>query len=515
MVLLCGYAVAPVVAQTVTYQDPGPGWPTAGPVPTVTTTFSGVQTVYGCQSGNGSYPTDVQETETMLPPFRVSGNLPGGGYGGVSWPKFYDPAFANALTFVNGVSKGQGTFAPAPLPVGTWPAVPGSGLGGQETYVATISGFTLSESWIGKLVSLNYGDADISQENVYTLTSSYDIKTGTQTYTYLMNLSNTQGPDSTGCGAEATYTESGSASFNWLGNPLPTSVKITDTSDIKDGVVGVQLNGPGGSSGDLVLTLKGKGQATQTFENLAPGAQTLDLALDDVDPDTYTSATATWTPGGSSSVTSPKYDFPKPWVYFEEVRYSQYNEPSENQCPTGEATAFLVTTKCKFTKIKLRPQFIQQTWINGTGTSEDYGILKSAAAVKLGDQSGVCKGKYPHGAVGHGAQGGNTFEVVKSLTGSCNTPLVDDNSAGSAAVPSIALSGVLVLKCKNAVNLDIEDTNVTKYGRVYADLCPICKEASTFEGANGHIDSYSSSDSCQKKSNSLGDLGFFYSSKTK
>jgi hypothetical protein len=290
----------------------------------------------------------------------------------------------------------------------------------------------------------------------------------------------------------------------------PASVSITDTSDIKDGVVGVQLNGSSGSSGNLVLDLQGKNKASQTFPSLAAGAQKLDLTLDDIDPDTYTSAMATWTPGGSS-VASPEYNLPKPWAYFEEVRYSQYNEPSESECPEGEAKAWLVTTKCDFTEIRLRPQFISQTWMNGTGTSEDYGILKNAAAVHLGDQSGPCKGKYPPGAIGHGATDGNTFEVVSKLTGSCNTKLEGNKSA---AVPKIPLSGVVTLECKDTLNLDSADTNVTKYNRTAADKCTACDNASTFNGANGHIDSFSPQTSCQSGPGKLPDLGLFYSSKT-
>jgi hypothetical protein len=208
-----------------------------------------------------------------------------------------------------------------------------------------------------------------------------------------------------------------------------------------------------------------------------------------------------------------------PWVYFGYVRYTQYNVPYESACSTTKGTAWLVTTNCKFTQINISAAFVSQAWINGTGVSLANGILKNAAAVNLGDQKGPCAGKYPNGAIGHGATGGNTFEVVSSITGACSKTLVNNQSA---AVPAsgnpptaVPLSGVVALSCGNQLNLD-SGNNSSAYARTDADLCPACSDSSTFlNGTVGHVDSYSSSPTCQSGPGKLSDLGDFYSTKTK
>lgn len=299
--------------------------------------------------------------------------------------------------------------------------------------------------------------------------------------------------------------------------PAPTAT-ITDTSQIKDGIVTVNLTGPSGTSGDLTLSFTGsKQQYSQTFPALQPGTHILDLTLSDVTADKYTSVDGTWATN-IESVDALSYTLTSPWIYFGYVRYTQYNVPYESACSGAPGGAWLVTTSCTFTKIGLNSTFTSQAWLNGTGVSTSYGILKNAAAVNLGDQKGPCKGKYPSGAIGHGTTGGNTFEIVSSITGSCNKTLVDNQSAAVPAsgspLKSVPLSGLAALSCGDQLNLDTGN-NVSAYGRTAADLCSACSNSSTFTGGTvGHVDSYSSSQTCQSGPGKLSDLGDFYSAKT-
>lgn len=313
------------------------------------------------------------------------------------------------------------------------------------------------------------------------------------------------------------YAQMDQFSATWSGDEFSNSyqfvfdvatVLLTDASDLQDGIVGVRISLPDQTTGQLTLTFTGEeGTASQAFPQLASGSARLRLDFEEIDPGTYSSASAQCTAEGGT-VKSPKLQIPDEWVYFGKVRYTQYNVPSESPCPAGSSAAWLVTPQCEFTQIALKPQFISQAWINGTGLSDSYGILKNAAAVGLGDQSGPCAGDYPPGAVGHGATGGNTFEVVKTVTGSCNIALTDNDSA---AFPSTSLSGVKRLACGDEVNLDA-GAHGTEYTRTRADTCPVCSDPSTFAGADGHVDSYSSNQTCQSGPGKLADLGFFYSS---
>jgi len=309
------------------------------------------------------------------------------------------------------------------------------------------------------------------------------------------------------------------------------SAIITDTSDIKNGNVTVNLSAPSGTTGDLMLDFNGSDAsgpelAQAPFPALSPGTQTLQLTFDSIDPGIYPMANGTWdanVPGASGvqSVTVPDYTLPTPWTYFRKIFYTQYNVPHESACSGGDADAWLVDTSCNFTKIRLNSAFITAVWTNGTGISEHYGTLKNAAGVKLGSGNGQkCQNKYPSGAIGstpklpNGKNGnGNTFEVVSSITGSCNTTLVADQSL---AAPSSILSSVQVLSCGDQLNLDDGDYT-TASTRTVSDLCPYCSNTSPFNnptspmyGADGHIDAFSSNPSCTGKS--VGSLGFFYTS---
>ncbi len=318
----------------------------------------------------------------------------------------------------------------------------------------------------------------------------------------------------------------------------PVAAVITDTSDIMDGNVTVNLTAPSGTTGDLNLDFNGSDASAlelsqAPFTALSPGEQELQLPFDTILPGIYTMANGSWdalVPGvaAAQSVTVSDYTLPTPWTYFRKIFYTQYNVPHESACGGGDADAWLVTTSvvkrkttCNFTKIKLNAAFIRAAWMNGAGVDLDGDILKNAVAVNLGDTQ-RCAGQYPAGAIGHGKAGGNTFEVVSSITGSCNATLVAGQSVAMPCTqigrqcPVAVLSGVQALSCGDQLNLDSGD-HTSASTRIVEDLCPACSNTSPFSdpgspmyGADGHIDAFSSNTSCTGKG--VGSLGFFYTS---
>ncbi len=296
--------------------------------------------------------------------------------------------------------------------------------------------------------------------------------------------------------------------------------------------VTVNLTAPSGTTGDLNLDFKGTSKARgdldylPRFDDLSPGSQIIRLRFDYAQPGIYTSVpaeTGIWyasVPGLSDvqDVSVPEYTLPTEWDYFRRVRFSQYNTPNEGAtgsgaCRRGQGKAWLVTpipgtatgsvhngnykVKCEFDEITdpdLNSQFIQQTWINGTGISNKHGYLKNAAAFHLGDANHYGEGctNYPDDAIGYGEQTGNTFvQVPAQVTGKCGELVPGESAAG----PTIALSGVKPVGCNYMLNLDTGD-HTTYTTRTITDICPDCNKLKLNFGADGHVDSYTGSDAC-------------------
>ncbi len=146
---------------------------------------------------------------------------------------------------------------------------------------------------------------------------------------------------------------------------------------------------------------------------------------------------------------------------------------------------------CNVTAGTLRPAFITQTQLNGTGTSLSYGLVKGANATGV---RRYCKGKFPAGATLD-----NTFVQVSSVTGSCNRTLV----AGSTTATAGGLCGVVEALVSNPGNANAGS-------KTSQDTCPAC--SGDFRGADGHIDSFSSNTSCS--AHDAADLGNFWTLQT-
>lgn len=269
---------------------------------------------------------------------------------------------------------------------------------------------------------------------------------------------------------------------------------ITDTSNITNGMITVNLTGPNGAIGDLALNISGVNQNyTQTFQGLSPGSHLLKLALPNVPADTYDSADGTWTTNIQTVSMSSK-NFAPDWIYLGSTRFSQYNTPYETLCPaqTEEMYVFNMSS-CTYESDNFRAMFVSQTQLNGTGVSINWGLLKplgATAARKLCNKSSLPPN----------ASSANTFVEVDDITGSCNLPIYANHSVATYPNPAI-LSSQLQCNLHNSLNLDVS-TNSQFATRAVADLCPACKDGH-------HIDSWTPNEACQAHG-SIGDLGNFY-----
>ena len=321
------------------------------------------------------------------------------------------------------------------------------------------------------------------------------------------------------------------------------SAIITDTSDIMNGIVTVNLTGPIGTTGELDLDEDGSDAKAQDlsqriFSNLTLGSHNLKLNFDTVLPGIYTVANGIWKPVLPPSTTPQRVTVPdhtlSPWIYFRKILYTQYNVPHESACSGGDGRAWIVSksvvqgnTVCHFRKITLNAEFIGATRINGTGIEDNGEILKNAAAVNLGNlgKGQLCVGQYPPGAIGYtprlknGNDGtGNTFETVSTIQGSCpGRVLVPDESLAMPAIRvdrhyvPVVVSNVEALKCGDNLNLD-SGNYTTASTRSVDDYCPACNDPRTYRkfGADGHIDAFSPSPACT--GGDVGNLGLFYTS---
>jgi beta-lactam-binding protein with PASTA domain len=201
-----------MITVAITYPYPAPGWPFNPP-----STNPQVPTILSINYSNscGGTSSSQSTSEYIKPPFRIGGTSESD----ISWPQFSPIDSTTVLTFFNGASEAQGhPDNPSPQYVGTYPlgSYTGSGVnvGAEDTYTASIAGNILSEQWIGKLEELSSTE---TQNSSYTYTSTYNVVTGVQTYTYSYVLVS-NAVNGAGCQFTATVTEQGSTSYNWFTN---------------------------------------------------------------------------------------------------------------------------------------------------------------------------------------------------------------------------------------------------------------------------------------------------------
>lgn len=298
-------------------------------------------------------------------------------------------------------------------------------------------------------------------------------------------------------------TISGSSGFlqvyiaNLCGNPpqCPTtnfggtapgtiaSVAITG-ADIEANDVDVTLSGPSGTSGTLTIIVNGSPNNKPQFmanggAAIGPGQYQIPLNRPSLlSADTYASVTADWNVGGSTLPTT--FNLSRKWIVRGTIRHSQYNVMNESACTVNTQTAYLYTSSCQWQTVTLRSQFVSQAEINGTGISLNYGVLKY--------DDGRCASSYPQGA-----NSGNSFLKVSSVTGQCNTALVGGDSVATNPGPFYSNP----YGCGDNLQL-VNSSNQNSYLKHVADQC-----ANTTQGcADGHMDNFNSTPACS----GVGDL---------
>lgn len=192
-----------------------------------------------------------------------------------------------------------------------------------------------------------------------------------------------------------------------------------------------------------------------------------------------------------------EYTPPKAWNVLGVIQYTKYNVPAESSCAGANAEVYVVDAipACNFTKTTLKTDFVSQTHVNGTGKSASYGLIQSGAAVNLISR---CAGKVPGGATST-----NSFLKVTAVVGACRVPLVADLSIATYESMSTANCGMTVALVDRTTKATFQSN------RRRDDHCPAC--SSFPNGTDGHIDSFSSAESC---STNVGNLGNYWTART-
>ena len=285
-------------------------------------------------------------------------------------------------------------------------------------------------------------------------------------------------------------------------NSAGSSVQITK-ADISSDQVTITLSGPPGQSGALSVTLSGPTNATiGTQANATPGNYNFPFGRTTLAIGQYTALQASWTvPGVSSPIQASR---PLSFQVLGLTRFSQYNTPTESSCTGTLSTAYIVfnwtpantcggpnqqVCRCEYLPTQLRSDFSSQVYVNGTGVSQQYGTIKTGAALAAVNR---CPIPIP------GSTSTNLFYVFPAVFGACNTGLFN----GSLATFPSPLAASTQWSCKDQVLIVKQDGTNDFTGKVQ-DACPAC--SGDFRGTNGHIDMYRTAAS--RNPGTIGDYG--------
>ena len=131
----------------------------------------------------------------------------------------------------------------------------------------------------------------------------------------------------------------------------------------------------------------------------------------------YSQISAAWEPSGTQTIVGGNYQYL--FYNYGNTLHSQYTLINESTCSGGSSTAYIITnlSQCYLSGVittTLNSAFQSQTYTNGTGQSNSYGLLKTIVATS-------CKGATAGEPAG--ANANNTFVEVSAVTGVCNQPL--------------------------------------------------------------------------------------------
>jgi hypothetical protein len=262
---------------------------------------------------------------------------------------------------------------------------------------------------------------------------------------------------------------------------------FSSTVDSAAGVSGALWMGTAG-------TTYGYSVSYNNDANVGPGSYAVPFNRPGLQPDTYTTVRSTWYVGTEGAEPTESINLVRDYTVFGTVRHSTYNTPYESSCTANTQTAWIFNTSCNFTQVSLKSDFVTQTYINGSGVSLNYGSLQY-------NSGSLCSGSYPTGA-----NTTNSFLQVTNIDGSCGTTVVGGDSVATYPNPAI-VGGTYV--CGDNILL-VTSANTNQAIKHVADYCPACSAG--FNGTNGHIDNYNSSQACS--AHNLGDYGNFWTADT-
>jgi hypothetical protein len=196
-------------------------------------------------------------------------------------------------------------------------------------------------------------------------------------------------------------------------------------------------------------------------------------------PDTYWNIVSTWYVGTPGNEPQDSQTMLRKWIVLGTVRHSQYNTVYESTCPSGTQTAYIYNSSCSWQTVTLNSQFVFQAELNGTGVSQNYGVLKY--------DDNRCNGNRPPGSTTS-----NSLLQVSSITGQCNVALVGGSSVATFPGP---LDTGSQFSCGDNMQL-VNASNANAYLKYVWDRCPACSD--------GHVDNYSSTQACSGRA--VGDL---------
>ncbi len=151
--------------------------------------------------------------------------------------------------------------------------------------------------------------------------------------------------------------------------------------------------------------------------------------------------------------------------------HTQYNTPAESQCTGGSGTAYLTAgpTACTWSTVSLISQFISQAWLNGSGSTINYGLIQEYLAGCSAPTGGYQ----------------NYFREVSQVLPGCSSP---NNFLSNTTVAVDVFSTGHPLSCGDQVLIVGLGGGVGTV-KTATDSCPKCK-------GQAHIDNYNSSSAC-------------------
>ena len=295
----------------------------------------------------------------------------------------------------------------------------------------------------------------------------------------------------TGVAAGSTNHHAQSVLMSWSGKTYVVNAQITG-ADLENNQVNVTLSGPSGTSGTLEVIAIGVNNQPQVTYNggaaVGPGSYNVAFNRPTWPADTYSSVKAIWNYDPIPATAT--FNLTRAWLVLGLIRHSQYNTPYESACSGSPQAAWFFNTSCAFSQTSLKSDFVSQTYINGTGVSQSHGILKYSTSCT----------NYPPGANSQ-----NSFLTVSNITGACNSTMTGGVSVATYPSPKVGNP----YGCGDNALL-VTSSNTNEAVKDVVDYCPACSGG--FNGTNGHIDDYSSSQACS--GNGVGDLGNYWTADT-